>query len=398
MLRQFLEWLESGSKTPAQLLELTRRRIAEREETLRAWVEVAPLPALSGGKLAGIPFGVKDTFETPGMSTAWGTPLFAGRKGESEAALVTEFRRRGAVLLGKTQTTPFASFDPSPTRNPWDPRHTPGGSSSGSAAAVAAGMVPFTLGSQTQGSVLRPASYCGVAGFKPTIGKLPTEGILPFAPTLDTPGLFTQTADDMQVLWERSFGSGTADAVSRAGRFLIPADLEMEEAVQQAVLRLRAAGWSIQDIDPPEGFDRLLAASRLINSYEGARTHRACWEEHGERMGHKLAHLIEHGLRIPESEYQAALSHVDHMRQAFGQVFREYPVILTPAAPGRPPLADSTGDPRLNSTWTALGTPAISIPMRTAGLPLGLQMTADSGQDDLLVATAARAEATLLGA
>ena len=155
------------------------------------------------GALDGIPFAAKDTFETRGLSTEFGSSIYAGRKGATDAALVTQLRRLGAILLGKTQTTVFASFDPSPTRNPHNPAHTPGGSSSGSAAAVAAGMAAFSLGSQTQGSVGRPASYCGVAGFKPTYGLLPTEGLFPFAPTLDTPGLFTQDADDMRLLWSR---------------------------------------------------------------------------------------------------------------------------------------------------------------------------------------------------
>ena len=170
MLRQFLEWRDAGEKTPAQLLEICLARIAEREPKIQAWVQVAPQPATCAGPLAGIPFGAKDIYETQGLITAYGSPLYAGRIGSADAALVAQLRGLGAVLLGKTQTTAFAYFDPAPTRNPRDLTRTPGGSSSGSAAAVAAGMVPFALGSQTQGSVLRPASFCGVAGFKPTRG------------------------------------------------------------------------------------------------------------------------------------------------------------------------------------------------------------------------------------
>ncbi|MBM3775935.1 MAG: amidase, partial [Acidobacteria bacterium] len=170
LLRQFLD-------NPEGLLEVCRARIRERDPEIRAWVEVSPQPPLGPGPLDGIPFGAKDIFETRGLATEYGSPLYAGRKGDTDAALVTDLRRRGALLLGKTQTTAFAYFDPAPTRNPRDPRHTPGGSSSGSAAAVACGMVAFALGSQTQGSVIRPAAFCGVVGFKPTFGKLSTEGV-----------------------------------------------------------------------------------------------------------------------------------------------------------------------------------------------------------------------------
>src|SRR4029077_17456903 len=166
-----------------------------RDQELRAWVEVAPQDPLGSGPLDGIPFGVKDIFETRGLPAGFGAPAYSSRKGQADAALVMQLRSPGAAMMGKTQTTALASFDPSPTRNPRNPDYTPGGSSSGSAAAVAAGLVPFALGSQTQGSVIRPASYCGAAGFKPTFGLLSLEGVLPFAPSLDTAGLFTQDAD-----------------------------------------------------------------------------------------------------------------------------------------------------------------------------------------------------------
>ena len=162
MLRQFIDRLESGELTPQSLLDLCLRRIAEADPDIRAWVEVNPQPCSADGLLQGIPFGVKDIIETRGMATEYGSPLYAGRKGERDASVVAGLRGGGAVLLGKTHTTAFASFDPAPTRNPRLAGHTPGGSSSGSAAAVAAGMVPFALGTQTLGSVLRPASYCGI--------------------------------------------------------------------------------------------------------------------------------------------------------------------------------------------------------------------------------------------
>jgi len=226
VLLEFLQALNSGEKTPRDLLEICLRRIAASEPDLRAWVEVSPQAPLADGLLNGIPFGVKDIFETRGLATEYGSPLYAGRKGASDAHVVSGLRRTGAVLLGKTRTTAFASFDPAATRNPRFPGHTPGGSSSGSAAAVAAGMVPFALGTQTLGSVLRPASFCGICGFKPSFGLLSCEGVLPFAPSLDTVGLFTTTAAGMAELWSRGFGGRCDAALLRAGLLRAPDGLQ----------------------------------------------------------------------------------------------------------------------------------------------------------------------------
>jgi Asp-tRNA(Asn)/Glu-tRNA(Gln) amidotransferase A subunit family amidase len=393
MLRQFVEWLEAGQKTPSGLLELCLARIREREPEVQAWVEVNPQPATGDGPLRGMPFGVKDIFETAGLATEYGSPLYTGRKGSQDAALVRMLRGRGAVMVGKTQTTAFAYFDPAPTRNPRHPKHTPGGSSSGSAAAVALGMVPFALGSQTQGSVIRPASFCGVVGFKPTRGLLPFEGVLPFAPSLDTAGLFTQTAEDMKILWGRMGYEVARDGAARLGvAEEVIADVEplMRKTFGNAVERLRGEGWRMDRVELPPRFREVLPAARLINDYEGARTHHQRWREHREKIGRKLAELVERGLAIPGEEYQVALALVASVREETSQVFRVWPVILTPAAPGPAPEGlGSTGDPRMNTPWTALGTPAITIPMNVgAGLPLGLQVTAAPAADGLLVATA----------
>lgn len=400
MLRQCIEWLESGEKTPEDLVALCRQRIGERDSELRAWVEVSPQQPLGRGSLDGVPFAAKDTFETLGMSTERGSAIYAGRKGECDATLVTQLRGAGAILLGKTQTTAFASFDPSPTRNPHNLEHTPGGSSSGSAAAVAAGMAAFALGSQTQGSVGRPASYCGVAGFKPTFGLLPCQGVFPFAPSLDTPGLFTQDAEDMRMLWSRMGYPANGSAPRHCAMLdSTGAEPEMETAIGQAAEKLRKAGIRVATIDVP-GWPDLVAASRLVNQYEGARTHEQVWREHRDGLGMKLSALISGGLNLPGSRYQEALGVIGEMKRKMDSLFREYPAILTPAATGPAPRGlESTGDPRMNAAWTALGTPAISIPMpRAAGeLPLGLQIAAATGEDALLLefaVAAARAMAS----
>jgi Asp-tRNA(Asn)/Glu-tRNA(Gln) amidotransferase A subunit family amidase len=196
------EWFNADANARASGVKMCLERIRVQDPAIQAWVQVLPQEPTGKGKLSGIPFGVKDVIETKGLATEFGSPLYKGRKGQADAAIVRELRLRGAILLGKTQTCAFAMRDPPPTRNPRNLEHTPGGSSSGSAAAVAAGMVPFSIGTQTAGSVLRPASYCGVTGFKPTFGTISTEGVLPYARSLDTIGFFTTTPSDMIVLWE----------------------------------------------------------------------------------------------------------------------------------------------------------------------------------------------------
>ena len=201
-IESFTQWLQASRREREDAVKACLERIRMLDPKIQAWVQVAPQPALGDGPLAGIPFGAKDIMETRGLSTEYGSPIYKGRLGTTDAAIVTSLRRRGAVLLGKTHTTAFAYRTPGPTRNPRNLEHTPGGSSSGSAAAVAAGMVPFALGTQTRGSILRPASYCGVTGFKPSYSLVSLDGVLPYAKSLDTVGFFTHTPADMLALWE----------------------------------------------------------------------------------------------------------------------------------------------------------------------------------------------------
>ena len=372
------EYLDDPRELTARCLE----RIRNCDGEIQAWVEVSLQPALREGPLSGIPFGAKDIFETCGMATEYGSPIYSGRKGSGEAALVTALRERGAILLGKTQTTAFAYYDPAPTRNPRDLARTPGGSSSGSAAAVAAGMAAFALGSQTQGSVIRPASYCRVAGFKSTYGLLPLDGVLAFAPSLDTAGLFTQTADDMALLWERL---GYLVAGAPAVR-LAKTRLGIPDGVEE---RLRAYGWPIKEIELPFDFDEVLRAVKTVNAYEGSRTHEARWREFGDRIGAKLALLVCEGLSVAQGRYEDALEFLRLTRARMISFYAKYPVVLTPAATGPPPMGlASTGDPRMNAPWTGLHGPAFSVPCGE----IGLQLTAAPGADALLVATAAAIE------
>jgi Asp-tRNA(Asn)/Glu-tRNA(Gln) amidotransferase A subunit family amidase len=370
------------------------------DPSIHAWVEVQPQKATGTGELAGIPFGVKDIIETRGLSTEYGSPCYAGRVGTTDAAIVRELRQRGAIVLGKTQTTAFAYITPAPTRNPHNLEHTPGGSSSGSAAAVAAGMVPLALGTQTRGSVLRPASYCGVTGFKASYGLFSLEGVLPFAKSLDTLGFFTHTAADTLALWESlGYRPGAFEDFALGVPEPLPdVDPMMKAAFLDAVVLLRNAGVSIRPIDIAAMLDQLDEASQTVMAFEAARFHEERFLEYGTRLG-DLANLVLAGLDTPVQQYEDARQYIEACKARVSEIFKATPVVLVPAATGPAPWSlVSTGDARMNAPWTALGTPAISIPMPVRfGLPLGLQLTADHGQDARLICAAVRVE-HLLGA
>ncbi|MBK9166085.1 MAG: amidase [Bryobacterales bacterium] len=388
LLRQFADM------APGESLRRCLGTIAERDPDIEAWVAVAPRQG-GPGPLAGLPYGAKDIYETRDLPTEYGSPLFRGRQGVRDAALIDMLSAAGAVLLGKTHTTAFAYFDPAPTRNPCDPRHTPGGSSSGSAAAVRAGMAAFALGSQTQGSVIRPASFCGVVGFKPTFGLIPVDGMLPFSPSLDTAGFFTQDAGDMQHLWAGLGNSASIDPSPRIGAIASygEPDEPMRAAIAATLASWRAAGVAVEAAELPDGFGEVWPAVQVINHYEGARTHEERYREHGAGIGAKLAHLVERGLAISGAEYEEARATLAEHREALAPLWRHYGVLALASAPGPAPLGlASTGDPRMNGAWTGLGVPALSLPMPVEGLPLGIQLVAAPGEDALLLATAAHLE------
>ena len=348
--------------------------IDAREEEIHAWVEVAPRPCESANPM---PFGVKDIFETANMATEYGSPLYHGRRGVVDAALVTFLELRGGQLIGKTQTTAFAYWDPAPTRNPLNLAHTPGGSSSGSVAAVATGMAAFATGTQTQGSVIRPAAFCGICGFKPSFGLLPMEGCLAFAPSLDTAGLFTQTAAEMRELWQRLGFAVQAAAPKRYLAFEIEGELK---------------GLPVERVETPRAWRRATEICTLISDYEGARTHEARYAEHGEEIGAKLAELVRRGLALSRAVYEESLAELAELRGVFEALFNEYGAILTASALGPAPLGlASTGDPVMNRAWTALGVPSITVrrPDETpSGLPLGLQIATSRHQEATALAAA----------
>lgn len=394
-LETVTEWLKASRAERERALQPTIDRISAMDGDIQAWVQVLPQRPPRNGKISGVPFGVKDIIETQGLLTQYGSPIYKGRIGTSDAAIVRQLRQRGGVLLGKTHTTSFAYRTPGPTRNPRDLAHTPGGSSSGSAAAVAAGMVPVALGTQTGGSVLRPASYCGVAGFKATYGLLPMEGVLPFAKSLDTLGFFTHTAVDMLAWWEAiGYSTGRAEEFPLAAPDPLPeAEPEMTAAFVDALARLRRAGVVVQTIDVAGMLAKLVEASRTVMFYEGARFHEQRFKEHGDRLA-DIANLVREGLQIPARRHDEALRYIAECRKTVVELYKATPVILVPAATGAAPRGlSSTGDSRMNAPWTAMGVPAMSVPMPIAsGLPLGLQLTAAPGEDARVIRTAMRLE------
>lgn len=401
---------ECIKRSPLANLQEVLRAIEARESEVRAWAclgeEAALERAASGdlvGSLRGVPAGVKDIYDTRVLPTELGSELYRGRRPETDCAVVKRLEELGALVVGKTHTTGFAYFDPSPARNPHDLTRTPGGSSSGSAAAVAAGMVPLAVGSQTMGSVLRPASFCGVTGFMPTYGRVSLEGVLALAPSLDHVGFFTATGAEMELFWEAFSGDEAQAALE--GRFALldwppggAVEPEMEAAMADTADRLRAAGLDVRQTAAPTSFLQLSEATLTVFAKEAAEVHRRRFDEFGERIGAKLAALVVRGRAIAEDEYAGAQSAIQAAARDFAEFAKLYPIALTPAALGPAPIGlGSTGDPAANAPWTALGGPAVSIPMPVEGMPLGLQMSSAVGSDSALLATARLLERLLAG-
>jgi len=411
----------------------------ELDPELRAWVELfdeaalaqaAALDALSPRARAerplfGLPLGVKDLFDLAGYPTGCGSArLRAGPPARHDAPLVARLKRAGAIVLGKTVTTHFACFDPPATVNPWDPQRTPGGSSSGSAVAVATGMCLAALGSQTGGSIARPAAYCGVVGWKPTFGRLPIDGVFPVAPSLDHPGPLVRTAADLlplaPLLWDApgepqgqasrvptawASAAGMATDVARATRgggqpvggavALDDRDLELVEPDCRQVFlatldRLRDAGLAITRITLPWPLERVLAVHRQIMLVEIAQRHVAGLREWPSDYLPGMRGLIEEGAGISAAEYRDAVSQQSEMKVRMGQLLRAHPLLLTPATTGAAPDASTTGRPTFNAPFSLWGLPTVNLPMGrgATGLPLSLQLAAPAGSDWDLLQTA----------
>ena len=385
-------------------------RIAERDDVVGAWQVVDPEAAVrqardrdastARGPLHGVPVAVKDLIDTADLPTCYGSRIHAGHRPAADAECVARLRRAGAVVLGKTVTTEFAAFAPGRTVNPLDPRRTPGGSSSGSAAAVADGMVPVALGTQTAGSVVRPASFCGVFGLKPTYGTVPTAGVRPLSDSLDTVGWFARTPEDLQLL-RRVLGDtrhpdddGALGPRPRIGFVRTPqwpdAEASTRERIEQAVERLAGAA-QVEERALPAQFEDLLPAQMTIMEREAAAALDVEWRGSRGDLSDELTRLLERGHAVSDAEYERALLLADACRADLPEVLAGLDFVLTPSAVGEAPLGRATGDPVFCRTWTLLGVPTVSVPGLTgpSGMPLGVQVVTGRGADGRAVAAAA---------
>ncbi len=402
--------LQMGSTGAAMVLTACRARIVEREPEIGAWevvdVRAAMDSAPTAGPLTGLPVGVKDIIDTVQFPTCYGSPIFAGHRPREDAACVATLKKAGALVLGKTVTTEFASAYPGKTHNPRNPAHTPGGSSSGSAAAVADGMVPVALGSQTAGSVIRPAAYCGVVGYKGTYGWTDLAGVHPLAPSFDTLGLFTRRVADIApvraVLAPGARGTTTARMPSRVRLCRTPmweqASPEARRAVERAVRMIGDAEAATDEIAAPDSWRDIVATHTTIMYAEMGREFAALLSQHGDKLSASIRAQIEQGQKIAPQTEQAARDRAESWREEMASLMAPGDVWITLAAPGEAPEGlGATGDPMFNRPWTLLGVPCVALPYRQGakGLPLSVQLVAARDSDDDLLDAAAWVEQVL---
>lgn len=407
--------IREGRITSRALVDRCLERISERQPSVHAWAHLDRAYALKQadaadaaiaagaalGVLHGVPVGIKDVIDTADFPTENGTPAFAGRRPETDAAVVAALRAAGAIILGKTVTTELAFFGPGKTRNPHDSTRTPGGSSSGSAAAVADGHVPLALGTQTNGSILRPASYCGCIGLKPTFGLVSRDGILAQSGPLDTIGGYARTIADIALLIDVLSGDtrqplSTAVASANPGAPLNLAFVRTaswpqgDPAMQEATLRY-AKSVGAAEIELPESFTRGIQDQQSIQFRDIARNYGPILDANPGVMSGKLAEVIAIGRSVSDAQYDDAFARREPLYQEFLTLTHGIDAVLTPPATGIAPVGlGSTGSPAFNALWTYLGLPAISLPLLTVdGLPLGVQAVTTRGADGALLATSA---------
>ena len=419
--------IRDGVISSEQLVEACLARVHETDAQIQAWAfldsdhalaqaRAADELRLSGqpiGPLHGVPVGIKDIFDTSDMPTENGSVLHAGRTPFRDATVVARLRAAGAVIMGKTVTTEFAYFAPGKTRNPHNREHTPGGSSSGSAAAVAAEMVPLALGSQTNGSTIRPAAFCGVVGFKPTYGLISRHGILTLSRTLDHVGLFARTVDDIALLAEQLVGYDEVDPDTRPrARIPFVEVAAAEPPLPPMFAFVKTPHWERADDETKEGFaelveqlgDRVEEIELFPSAAEAWEWHKTImdaemavnlareYETGRDRLSEQLRALIERGREVRAVGYQRALAQIQPIHESFVELFEQrYDAILTPAAPGAAPKGlASTGDPAFCTLWTLCGMPALSLPLLQSanGLPLGVQLVGPRDGDARLLRTA----------
>jgi Asp-tRNA(Asn)/Glu-tRNA(Gln) amidotransferase A subunit family amidase len=393
--------IETGELTPAHTVELCADAIAKRENDVGAFVtfdlesarRTAAQPGLKDRPLRGLPVALKDIFDTADMPTEYGSTIYAGHRPKYDASLVALIRRNGGTLIGKTVTTEFAHLDPGKTRNPHNLAHTPGGSSSGSAAGVAAGFFPIATGSQTGGSVIRPASYCGVAGFKPSYRLLPTGGMKCVSWHLDTAGLFAASVADVafaaSAISDRDLrvdGRGPTTpriAVLRDQPWPAASD-DMMATIDDVARAASAANARVRELRLTPVMAAAFRAHATIQAYEAARSLASEYERSRDKLAKGVLELVESGFAIGADAYDDARQSASQARRALADLMADTDVILSPSAPGAAPKGlGSTGSSTFNRLWTLMGTPCVSVPglADANGLPLGVQVIGRFGSD-----------------
>jgi Asp-tRNA(Asn)/Glu-tRNA(Gln) amidotransferase A subunit family amidase len=392
--------IEAGELKPRAAVELCAEAIAAREGDVGAFVALdldaarhaAEAPRLASLPLRGLPVAFKDIFNTADLPTQYGSPIYAGHRPRADATAVVLTRRAGGVMIGKTVTTQFASLVPSATRNPRNLAHTPGGSSSGSAAAVAAAMVPIAFGTQTAGSVIRPAAFCGVAALKPSYRLIPMVGVKEVSWHLDTAGLFGAGVADVAyaaaAILDRDLrvdrATPAAPRIALVRTHLWPqASAAMRKAVETAGRIAAAAGAQVTELTLPPLLEDAYEAEFTIQDYEHVRALAFEHERHRDQIDKSLREHLDGALAISADEYDAARRIASRARQVLADAMADYDVILTPSAPGAAPQGlSATGDPMFNRLWTLMGSPCVNVPgLSENGLPLGIQIVGRFGRD-----------------
>ena len=422
---QIAEGLQSGDIKSAQVLESFSNRIAEFEDTIKAWEHYDKDFILQKaneaddyknigrpiGPLHGLPIGIKDIFGTNDMPTRCGTNLVGGVHTKDDASVVSFLRNAGALIMGKTVTTEFAYFDPGKTTNPHDENRTPGGSSSGSAAAVASFMCPVAIGSQTNGSVIRPASYCGVIGYKPTYGLVSRKSVLKQSHLLDHVGIFARHIEDIALIAkeivrhdvdDRSTVPYSISNITQICKEDPPFDPRFvfiktskwknldKESLKSFETFIKKYSAHIEVLDTPSYFDDIFKYHQIIHETDMAYAFSDYYKKSKNKLGKKLVEAIERGLKYKASEYVEACENRDYFYKLFQETFHDYHAILTPASTGiAPKTLKQTGSPEFSTIWTYLGMPALSLPLLQgeSGMPLGVQIIGEKFDDSRLLRT-----------
>jgi Asp-tRNA(Asn)/Glu-tRNA(Gln) amidotransferase A subunit family amidase len=411
---QAVAQLSSGALTAEAVTRACLDR-AEARASVRAWAWLDPDQAIAQaraadragrpGLLAGLPIGIKDIIDTFDMPTEHGSPIYRGNRPFADAACVALLRRAGAVILGKTVTTEFANRFPGPTVHPHNPAHTPGGSSSGSAAGVADLQVPVALGTQTGGSVIRPSAFCGVVGYKPSFGEFSRSGVKLQCHNLDTLGVLCRSVEDLALMRAALIAMphrpiGRTIAAPRIGICHTPAwdaaEPPVQALIEQSAKRFAAAGARVSEISFAPEFANILEHHRRVFNYEAAHNYAYEYEEHHDLVSQVLRDtVLTPGRELPLDAYVEALDIAEAFRRHLDDIFRDVDVLLTPSAAGEAPEGlGSTGDPRFNSIWTLSWSPCVTLPAGTGpkGLPLGIQLVGPRFRDETLLDIAAWSE------